>query len=59
MSTCSLKVTVGKREVVGLLDCGAQVSVMSGDLFNSLAEDGLELFIAYTSCKLRTFVGVR
>jgi hypothetical protein len=49
---------VGKREVVGLLDCGAQVSVMSGDLFDSLSDDGLELLhIPVVNCILSSAFG--
>jgi hypothetical protein len=47
------KMTTGDKEIIALLDSGAEVSVMSEELFNSLLERELKfLHIPVTNCVL-------
>jgi hypothetical protein len=53
-----VKIKIGGREVIALLDTGAECSVMSEKLFTSLINDGMKLlYIPVVNCLLSTAFG--
>jgi hypothetical protein len=55
-----VEVIVGKRNVTCLLDCGAEASLINGELFNQLMEYGIEIFtLPISNCVLEAVFGAK
>jgi hypothetical protein len=51
-----LAVTIGNRIVTGLLDSGAQASLINEELFNQLIDDNLEIYCVWIYNRSKFYV---